>query len=462
MSRDTLSDFVEATATKFGIPGVAVGVWADGREVYACHGVTSIDNPLPVDQDTLYRLGSVTKTYTATALMCLVTEGRVELDAPVRRYVPELALADEGAAAEITVLNLLNHTAGLDWGIIVDTGEGDDALAGHVAKMADLKVIARPGARASYSQAGYNLAGRILEKVTGLTYERAVASLVFEPLGLSHSFFAAGDVMTRRFAVGHNLDENGTLSIARPWNPGTRGNGPGGGVVSSVADVLRWARFHLGDGRAETGARVLPAEVLHQMKEPTVALRASSLGDAIGIGWFLREVDGVRTVGHGGSDHGQFAELLTVPERDFAVVALSNAGPDGIPCNQAVVRWALQTYLGVTDRDPEPLPHDEARAREVVGSYENEVMTLTIGSDGAGLRLEVPIKSEIRAAADTELPPDYPPADLGLLAGDKDEYIITSGGLSGQRGFFTRDDRGVVVGVDLAGRLFNRVPTASD
>jgi CubicO group peptidase (beta-lactamase class C family) len=461
MSHDTLTDFVEATATEFGIPGVAVGVWADGKEVHACHGVTSVDNPLPVDQDTLYRLGSVSKTYTATALMHLVTEGRVELDAPVRRYVPELTLADEGAAAKITVLNLLNHTAGLDWGIIVDTGEGDDALAGYVAKMAELKVIVPPGARASYSQAGYNLVGRIVEKVTGLTYDGAVASLVFEPLGLSHSFFAAGDVMTRRFAVGHNLGEDGTLSIARPWNPGTRGNDPGAGVVSSAADVLRWARFHLGDGRAESGVRVLPAEVLHQMKQPTVALRASSLGDAIGICWFLRDVDGVRTVGHGGSDHGQFADLLIVPERDFAVVALSNAGPDGIPCNQAVVRWALQTYLGVTDRDPEPLPYDEVRAREVVGRYENEVMTLTIGSDGAGLRFEVPIRPEIRAAADTELPPDHAPADLGLLLGDADEYIITSGGLKGQRGFFSRDESGAIVGVDLAGRLFNRVPTAS-
>lgn len=124
MSGDVLSEFVEATAAKFGIPGVAVGVWVDGEEKYACHGVTSIDNPLPVDLDTLYVLGSVMKTYTATALMRLVAEGRVELDASVRQYIPELQLTDHNAAAEITVMNLLNHTAGLDWGITVDTGEG--------------------------------------------------------------------------------------------------------------------------------------------------------------------------------------------------------------------------------------------------------------------------------------------------------------------------------------------------
>jgi CubicO group peptidase (beta-lactamase class C family) len=367
MSHDTLSELVEATATKFDIPGVAVGVWADGQETYACHGVTSIDNPLPVDRDTLYVLGSVTKTVTATAVVCLVADGRVELDAPVRRYVPELRLVDERAAAEITVLHLLNHTSGLDWGFTADTGEGDDALAGYVAGMAGLKLIAPPGTRASYSQAGYNLAGRIVEKVTGLTFERAVGSLLFEPLGLSHSFFTRDDIMTRRFAVGHNRGEDGTLSIARLWRR-WRGENPGGGLVSSAADQLRWARFHLGDGRADSGERVLPADVLHRMKQPTVALRASSLGDAIGLGWFLRDVDGVRTVGHGGSANGQFGELLIVPGRDFAVVSLSNAGPDGIPCNQAVVRWALQTYLGVVDRDPQPQPYDEARARQVVGT----------------------------------------------------------------------------------------------
>jgi CubicO group peptidase (beta-lactamase class C family) len=461
MSQGTLSEFVEATATEFAIPGVAVGVWADGWATFACHGVTSVDNPLPVDPDTLFLLGSLTKTYTATTLLRLAADGRVELEAPVRRYVPELRLKNEHAAAQVTVLQLLNHTAGLDFGFIDDFGEGDDALARYVARMAELELIAPPGERTSYSQAGYNLVGRLIEKVTGLTFERAVASLVLEPLGLQHSYFARDDVMTRRFVVGHNRDHDGTLSIARLWRR-SRGDNPGGGLASSVADQLGWARFHLGDGRAQGSGRVLPAELLGRMRQPTAALRASTLGDAIGIGWFLREVDGVRTVGHGGSANGQFAELLTVPERDFAVVALSNAGPDdGLAFNQAVVRWALQTYLGVIDRDPQPLPYDRARAQEVVGSYENEVMTLTIGTDGAGLTLKGGIKPEIRAAADKELPPDLPPAAMGLLPGDPDEYIITEGGMKGLRGYFTRDQRGAVTGVDLAGRLFTRVPAAS-
>ncbi|RPJ23508.1 MAG: class A beta-lactamase-related serine hydrolase, partial [Planctomycetaceae bacterium] len=312
----------------------------------------------------------------------------------------------------------------------------------------------------SYSQAGYSLLGRVIEKVAGMPYERAIASLIFEPLGLSHSFFAPIDAMTRRFVVGHNPGEDGTLSVSRVWR-GPRCRNAGAGVASSVADQLRWARFHLGDGRAESGDRILPPEVLHQMQEPTATLRSSSLGDAIGISWFLRDVDGVRTVGHSGSAIGQFAEFLMVSERDFAVVALSNAGPDGIPCNQAIVRWALENYLGVVDRDQEPLPYDEARAREIVGNYENDAMTCTIRTDGAGLTLEAQLKPEIRAALDTDPGPDYPPAAIGLLPGDGDEYIITEGGMKGLRGFFTRDKSGAVVGVDLAGRLSKRISTTS-
>jgi len=455
MSDMTLAAFVKAAAEKFAIPGVAVAVWSDGTAIYACHGVTSLEHPRPVDEHTLYSLGSISKTFTATAMMRLVAQGKLDLDAPVRRYIPELVLPNEQWTSEMTVLNLLNHTAGLDWRLIADTGDGDDALAQFVARLAGFGQLAAPGTRTSYSQAGYNLAGRIIEKVTGLTFERAVATLVLEPLDLRDTLYAMDDIMARpAVAMGHNADENGQYAIARQWKD-NRANNPGGGAASSAADQLRWARFHLGDGRAPDGTRVLPTETLHQMRIPTAELQSSTLGDAIGIGWFLRDVDGVRTVGHGGSGNGQFAELLMVPERDFAIVAASNASPGGIPCNQAIVRWALEHYLDVADRDPEPEPYDKVRAAEIAGAYENDAMTFTITTDGTGLSLEVLLKPEIRAASEVEMPADYDPFDFGLLPGD--EYIVTSGALKGQRGFFTRDDSGAVAGADLAGRLFTRL-----
>ncbi|MEU8896337.1 serine hydrolase domain-containing protein [Nocardia sp. NPDC048505] len=451
MSDTALQEIATATATEFGIPGLAIGVWAGGRERFACHGVTSVENPLPVTTDTLFQLGSVTKPLTATVIMRLVADGLLRLDAPVRDYLPEFVLSDEAAAARITVAQLLNHTSGMDWSIINDTGEGPDALAAFVATLAELPMIAAPGERASYSQAGYNVLGRIIEKVTGQSYEQAVASIVLEPLGLRDTVFTEREAMTRRFAVGHDIGADGALSVARPWKP-TRANNAGGGVASSVADQLRWARYHLGDG-----APILPAGVLDRMRQPTAPLRGSSLGDAFGICWFLREIDGVATLGHGGSSIGQFSELLLVPERDFALIVVANAGPDGIPANQAVVRWALEHYLGLLDRDPEPMAFDATRAAEVIGHYESDAMTFDITADAATLTLEVLIKPEIRATSAEELPADHAPFDFGLLPGPGDEYIITSGAFTGQRGFFSRDEQGAVVGVDLAGRLFSRV-----
>ncbi|MEV6068940.1 serine hydrolase domain-containing protein [Nocardia sp. NPDC052001] len=456
MSEIALQEFVAATAEKFGIPGISVGIRVDGREIFAAHGVTSIENPLPVDRDTLFTVGSVSKTYTVTAIMQLVAAGKIELDAPVRTYVPELTLIDETSAATITVGQLLNHTSGLEWNVINDTGEGDDALARFVAELAQIPLIAAPGVRASYSQAGYNLLGRVIEKVTGQPFEDVVRTRVLAPLGLTATGYLRNELMTRRFSVGHERGEDGELSVIRAWN-GTRANNPGGGISSTVTEQLRWARFQLGDGTTEDGETVLPTAWLDLMKQPTVRLKSSTLGDALGLCWFLRDVDGVRTVGHGGSAFGQFAELLLVPERDFAISVMSNASPDGIPANVAIVRWALEHYLGVIDSDPEPIAHDPDRARELVGTYDIDAMTMTVLMDDAGLSLECKIKPEIRAASDTDLPQDHPPFPFGLLPGDSDEYIITEGSFKGQRGYFSRNTSGEITGLDLAGRLFTRV-----
>ncbi|MCP3804011.1 beta-lactamase family protein [Allokutzneria sp. A3M-2-11 16] len=446
MSQEKLAEFVARTAEELGIPGVAVGLLVNGEEVSAAHGVTSVGTPSPVDGETLFHLASVTKSFTATAVLRLVGQGKVELAAPVRRYVPDLRLVTEEATAGITVLHLLNHTSGLDWNLI-DTGEEDDSLPGFVTRMAELPVIAPPGTRASYSQAGYNLLGRVVENVTGLPFERAVRELVLEPVGLTNTFFDLDDVITRKFAVGYNRDEDGTMRAARPWKAwraGSRGNNPGGGIVSSVSDVLKWARFHV-----ETDD-----ELVRGMRDKTVELRASTLGDGFGICWFLRDIEGLHSIGHGGSGNGQFAELLIVPERNFAVVSLANAGPNGYVFNQAVVRWALENHLGIVERDPEPLPYDGARAREVAGRYEIDAMNVDIATEGTVLTLAVGIKPEIRESSDVEMPPDYVPAAIGFLPDD--EYIVLEGGLQGQRGYFSRDTAGAVVGVDLSGRLFTR------
>jgi len=127
-----LGEYIEAEMARLHVPGVAVGVLHEGREFCGGYGVTSVENPLPVDPDTLFQIGSTTKTYTGTAAMRLVEQGKLDLDAPVRTYVPELKLRDEEVAANVTVLHLLNHTAGWEGDMMDSTGDGDGARAKYV------------------------------------------------------------------------------------------------------------------------------------------------------------------------------------------------------------------------------------------------------------------------------------------------------------------------------------------
>lgn len=222
--------------------------------------------------------------------------------------------------------------------------------------MAGLPVEYPPGEHAAYKNAGFAVIGVILEKLTGKSYAEAMRSLILEPVGLSTAAFMT-DELTGQVAMGHATQADGSLDITTEWRQ-ERYADPSGGIVSTIGDQLRWARFHLSDGEG-----VLPQELLTLMREPTTEVEGDYFGDGIGLSWFLRTVDGVPTAGHGGSMVGQYSWLLLVPEKDFAVVSVATAGPNGIPYNQDVVRWALETYLGLVEPDPEPLPFDEARAR---------------------------------------------------------------------------------------------------
>ena len=150
------------------VPGVSVWLLVDGEEDGFQLGVTSVDNPLPVDEETVFQAGSITKTLTAAAAVRLAQAGKLDLDAPVRRYLPELRLADETAAAAITMRDLLSHGGGFvgDW--FEDFGWGDDAVSRYVDGVARLPQLTPLRAVWSYNNAGFAIAGRVLEVVAAL------------------------------------------------------------------------------------------------------------------------------------------------------------------------------------------------------------------------------------------------------------------------------------------------------
>jgi CubicO group peptidase (beta-lactamase class C family) len=464
ISQDDLDAKVTELATELDVPGVAVGIIQDGVEQYSFHGVTSIKNPLAVDETTLFQFGSTGKTYTATAILRLMERGDLELDKPVRTYLPEFALQDEDVARDVKVLNLLNHTAGWEGDLSDNTGEGDDALERYVALMKDIRQVTPLNATVSYNNASLSVAGHIIEKITGKTYEAAMRELVFEPLGLDDTLFFMNDIMMRRFAVGHVQEEDGSIHLASSWAI-PRGNAPAGGMSATAADQIRWARFHLGDGTAADGTRVLSAESVARMQQPTVSMPGSALGDHVGISWLLRDVDGVRVVAHGGTTIGQHSEFLLVPERNFGLISLTNCGPNGPKFNDRLRIWAFEQYLGVIEREPVPVQLDDEQLAQYVGSYETIIVLVDVAATDGGLVAKISIKPEMaQTLRDAGQDPDEPQPDfpIGILGGDGDRYIITHGAAEGMKGYFTRDDDGKVAGIHLGGRLATRVTRSAD
>jgi len=212
-----LDERIEAAMARYHVPGVAVGVFWQGREHLKGFGVTNVDHPLPVDAETLFRIGSTTKTFTATAMMRLVEQGKVDLAAPARKYLPDLKLADEAAAARVTVRQLLNHSAGWMGDDYGDFGRGEDAIARYVAGMKQLPQLTPPGEVFAYNNAAVVVAGRVIETLTGKPYETALQELVLEPLGLRHSGFFTDQLVGESIAASHDAKEDHVVVMSGAW-----------------------------------------------------------------------------------------------------------------------------------------------------------------------------------------------------------------------------------------------------
>ena len=445
----SLQEKLTELATELEVPGVVAGVVHGGEVQTACFGVTNLEHPLPVDEGTLFQFGSTGKTLTATALMVLVEKGLVDLDAPVRSYLPELALKDEDVAAKVTVLQLLNHTAGWMGDVFEDTGDGDDALEKYVAHMATLPQVTPLGASVSYNNASLSLAGHVIARVHGTTYEQAVKELVLEPLGLTHTFAFAKDIMTMRFASGHNRQEDGSITVTRPWAI-PRSATPAGGFTATVGDQLQWARFHLG----QYGEEVLSKEARARMQQPTAEMPGSALGDAVGVSWLLQDVDGELVVGHGGTTHGQHSDFALVPSKDFGFVCMTNCGPTGAELHSKLRTWALESYLGLVTKEPELAEVTAEQLSEYEGVYVTSAIEARVVVDGTLLVVKTRITDQGLITEDQTA--EQPDIRIGLTTDGPDRHMVADGEAKGLKGYFSRGDDGLVNGLHFGGRYMER------
>jgi len=446
-----LARFVRAEMRDTGTPGAAVGILHKGRAFASGFGVTSVDAPDRVDAETLFQIGSTTKTFTATAIMKLVELGKVDLDARVRRYLRDLNLKDEEVARKVTIRHLLTHTGGWAGDLFYEDSErGDDSLALSMERLKRAPQLTPLGTVWHYNNAGFYIAGRVIEKVTKQTFEQAIRELLFEPLGMSRSFFFAEEAIGYRIAAGHltKTFRSKKHFVARPWEL-PRYVSPAGGIVADVVDQLRWAEFHMGDGRTPTGKRLLKKSTLKEMQRPQFDA-GGSIAEHVGISWLLEDVEGVALVSHGGTTNGHLSAFVMVPELDFAITVLTNS-TRGIQVYKSVVNRALKRYLGLDRKPPSPTEVDDLDPKKFEGRYVDGFKTFAIEMQARGKTLRASY-----SALNGEESPGLPPFRLSLLPDDR--AVISGGRLDGYRADFLRDERGRVRWFRIGGRLLRRTP----
>jgi CubicO group peptidase (beta-lactamase class C family) len=342
--------YVAAQLETLGVPGASL-VIVHGEQIVHLQGFGRADHTgRAMTAQTPTMIGSLTKSFTAVAIMQLVEQGKLELDAPVQRYLPWFSVADPAAAAQITVRHLLTHTSGLSGreGLASFTREDTDpdAIERIVRALASAELVHPVGEAYGYANVNYAVAGLIVETVSGQSYEEYVQQQILTPLQMGQSFPSPEAARPFGLAEGHQY----WFGHASPSElPYPRGLLPAGYLVSSAEDMGRYLIAHLGGGRVGA-AQILSPEGLAELHRPGFAIDE---GLWAGLGWGVADVEGVRVLQHSGNTNNYRSEMWLLPERGWGFVLLLNAD------NQLQKRAAVAIGEGVTalllGQEPQPV-----------------------------------------------------------------------------------------------------------
>lgn len=382
-----LDEHLADLAGRRGVPGASVAVLADGQVVDAAAGVLSRATGVPATTDSVFQIGSITKLWTTALVLRAVDDGALDLDAPLRTYLPGFRVGDESASAAITTRHLLSHTAGFEGDVFTDTGRGDDAVERYVDSLGDLPQLFAPGALFSYNNAGFVVLGRLAEVLHGLPYDAALTRLLAEPLGLTHVSPSPYEAILHRAAVGHVPGPDGGWTPAPVWAL-ARSNAPAGSMLAMRArDLVAFAGMHLAGGVAPDGTRVLSEASVAATRQVQVAVPDTGSGEAAwGLGWsHYAAAEAGAVVGHDGGTVGQAAFLRVVPAAGVAVALLTNGG-DVLGLAEDVVGHLVHELAGVTlpGRPVPPSAPGPVDPGRYAGRYADSLYDLAVSGDDDG------------------------------------------------------------------------------
>ena len=371
-----LDQYVESSMKAGKIPGLAIAVVHQGKVVLARgYGVRRVGSPEPVTDETLFAIGSATKTFTTTAIGMLAEQGKLSLDEPVIRYRPDFRLVDPVATRDATLRDLLSHRTGLAGGdFLWATGEFDrDEIVRRAGTMVPAWSFR---SRFDYSNVMFIAAGQVAATVAGQSWDDLVRTRILDPLGMKatvtsiRSLPVAGNV-----ATPHDPTDGDPRPV--PWR-NMDNTAAAGGINSNVREMARWLQFQLASGSVE-GRQLVSKAFIEAMRTPeTLIKREGSWATmspeghfmAYGLGWLMSDYRGRQLLQHGGGIDGMSAMVGLLPEADVGIVVLSNLNGNQLPA--ALMMRVFDAYLGAPVRDWSAEYRQLAATAEAAGRADEE------------------------------------------------------------------------------------------
>jgi CubicO group peptidase (beta-lactamase class C family) len=368
---------------EFHVPGAAVALVVDGEVVLAKgYGSRDLESGLPVTPHTLFCIGSCTKAFTARLLIQLAADGRISLDDPVRKVIPEFALSEEKRAAELTIRDLLAHRTGIArhdpiWFYSEISGPAVLDLLPH------LEPVCKVGEEFQYNNFMYAVAGLATERVTGLSWEEALSSMLLEPLEMGETTATLPEGSDFSLPYAEIEGEVREISFREAY-----AMNPAGGMSSNALDMAKWVQFQLANSCESHQACI---EVLKSDERARY-----------GLGWFIGTSRGRTLISHGGDWDGFSSEICLLPDERIGVAILTNSSTDGRFAVLAIRNQILDQLLGVDEGAIEKIREDRRKSKQALevslpgamspnltaytGLYEHPAYgVLTIGVEKGGL-----------------------------------------------------------------------------
>lgn len=322
IASDEIDQYIRNQMAQKNIVGMAVAIVENGETDYLKgFGVSNIDKQTTVTSQTIFDLASCSKSFTAMATLLLWYDGKINLDQPLKSYIPEFQTEDVEISDKITVRQLLNQTSGIP-GNAAEPQMFHNTFEELIAAMKNVHTDRTPGSAFEYSNLNYCLLGALIERVSGQAFEDFIQERIFNPLGMTNTTLKPEIAETLDHASGHQL-KLGKVIVRNI--PTYRSAAPAGWVMSCAADMGKWLQVNINEGQLNN-QQVIPAEVIMQMQTPAIDLVKNGGKVSYGMGWFVGETtEGEPIIWHGGDTPTFLSEMIILPERNLGIVMLVNS-----------------------------------------------------------------------------------------------------------------------------------------